>query len=106
MNEWLILLLVGFLPTEIFRWLGVFFSRGLDEKSALYQWVKTVATATLAAVVAKLLFFPSGELQNIPLYVRGLAITGGVMAFYFARRSVVVGVIFGQALLFLGSLLL
>jgi hypothetical protein len=70
MNEWLLLLLAGFLPTEIWRWAGVFFSKGIEEGSEILEWVRSVATATMAAVVGKLCFFPSGALAELPFGLR------------------------------------
>ena len=39
----IILVLVGFLPSEVWRWLGLALGRGLDEKSEIILWVKGVA---------------------------------------------------------------
>ena len=52
---YLLLLLVGFLPNEIWRWLGVIASRGLDEDSEIVVWVRARATAILAGVIARLI---------------------------------------------------
>jgi hypothetical protein len=55
LGEWgpyLVLLLAGFLPTEIWRMLGLLVSRGIDEGSEILIWVRAVATAILAAVAA------------------------------------------------------
>ena len=68
--EWgpyLILILVGFLPNEVWRVVGLLTARRLDEDSELVIWSRTVATALLAGVIAKLILFSSGELANIPL---------------------------------------
>ena len=46
-----LLIAVGFLPNEVWRWLGVVVARGIDEKSELITWVRAVATAILAGVV-------------------------------------------------------
>ena len=109
MNElwpYLLLLLVGFLPNEMWRWLGVIASRGLDEDSEIVVWVRAVATAILAGVIARLIIFAPGALASVPLGVRLLAITIGFMAFILARRSAFVGVATGEAALVLGALVL
>src|SRR6476620_10239437 len=69
-GPYLILILVGFLPNEVCRVIGLLTARGLDEDSQLVIWSRAVATALLAGVIAKLILFSSGELANIPLPVR------------------------------------
>ena len=59
---YLALILAGFLPSEVWRWLGVVFARGLDEDSEIVVWVRAVATAILAGVIAKLTIFAPGVL--------------------------------------------
>jgi hypothetical protein len=96
---YLVLVLVGFLPADIWRLLGVIVGRGLDEESELLVWVRTVATAVLAGVIAKILFFPPGSLGAIPLYVRVAAIACGFAAFLLARRSAFTGLAVGEGVL-------
>src|SRR4029079_19105123 len=55
---YLILILVGFLPSDFWRLLGIVVARGLDEESEVLIWVRAVATAVLAGVIAKIVFFP------------------------------------------------
>jgi hypothetical protein len=101
---YLILLLVGFLPNEIWRWLGVIAARGLDEDSEIVVWVRAVATAVLAGVIAKLTIFAPGALASVPLAVRLSAVAIGFLAFLLVRRSAFVGVATGEAALVLGAL--
>jgi uncharacterized membrane protein len=93
------LIICGFLPSEIWRWLAVLVGRGLDETSELLTWVRAVATATLAAVVAKLAFFPAGALATVPTGWRVAALASGVVVFFAFRRSVLLGVVVGEAIL-------
>ncbi|MGQ3674580.1 AzlD domain-containing protein [Xanthobacter sp. TB0139] len=95
----LIVVLVGFLPTEIWRSLAVMAGRRVEEGSELFHWVRAVAGALLAAVVARLLLSPAGALLAIPLLVRLGAVGGGVAVFLLARKSVLAGVLAGEALL-------
>jgi hypothetical protein len=96
---YLVLVLVGFLPSDVWRLLGVIIGRGLDEESELLVWVRAVATAVLAGVIAKILFFPPGSLAAMPLWVRLTAIALGFAAFLLVRRSVFVGIATGEAVL-------
>jgi hypothetical protein len=104
-NPYLALVLVGFLPNEVWRWLGLLFSRGLDEEAEFVVWVKAVATAILAAVVAQLIFTPPGALAAVPLAVRLGATVTGFLAFLLIRRSVFAGVLAGELALIAGALI-
>ena len=75
----------GFLPNEIWRWLGFALARGIDEGSEILVWVRAVATAVLAAVIAKLIFFAPGALATVPLTVRLVAIAAGFAGFIASR---------------------
>ena len=101
---YLALILAGFLPSEVWRWLGVIFSRGLDEGSEIVVWVRAVATAILAGVIAKLTIFAPGVLATVPTPVRLGAVVIGFLAFMLIRRSVFAGVIAGELALVLGAL--
>jgi Branched-chain amino acid transport protein (AzlD) len=92
---YLILIMVGFLPNEIWRMLGVVVSHGIDEGSELIVWVRAVATAILTGVVAKIIVFAPGALAAVPLSVRLTAAVAGMAAFFLLRRSVLAGVIVG-----------
>jgi hypothetical protein len=98
------LIVAGFLPNEVWRWLGVIFSRGLDEDSEIVLWVRAVATAILAGVIAKLTIFAPGVLATVPTPVRLAAVAIGFLAFTLIRRSVLAGVLAGEAALIVGAL--
>jgi hypothetical protein len=102
---YLLLVLVGFLPNEIWRVLGLVAARGLDEDSEIVVWVRAVATAVLAAVIAKLTIFSPGVLASVPLAVRLLAVASGLAGYFLIRRSVFAGVIMGETVLIAGALL-
>lgn len=107
-SQWsavLAMLIVGFLPTEIWRSLSVLAGRRVQEGSEIFLWVKAVASALLAAVIARLILAPTGALAEIPLLLRLACVAGGIGAFALFRRSVLAGVVTGEALL-VGSVLL
>ena len=105
LSPYLMLILVGFLPNEIWRAFGLVLARGLNEDSEIVVWSRAVATAILAAVIAKLILFPSGTLDNIPLAVRIAAAACGFVAFICIKRSVFGAVLVGEAILLLGGFL-
>ncbi len=105
LGPYLALVLVGFLPNEIWRVLGIVIARGLDEGSELLVWVRAVATAVLAGIIAQLILSPPGALATVALAVRVSAVVIGFVAFLLARRSGFIGVLAGEAALVLGALI-
>lgn len=100
---YLSLILLGYLPNEIWRVVGLVLVRGLNEDSQIVLWSRAVATAILAGVVAKLILFSSGSLAAIPLGVRICAAVIGFLVFLAARRSAFAGVLAGEAALLIGG---
>ena len=96
---YLVLVLVGVLPNEVWRMLAVVLSHGLDERSEILTWVRAVAATLLAGVVAKLLLTPGGALAAVPLVGRVGCLVVGLAGFYALRRSVIAGVLIGEAAL-------
>jgi hypothetical protein len=99
---WILLILVGVLPNEMWRMLGVVAARGIDEKSELIVWVRAVATATLTGVVSKIVVFAPGALATVPLAVRLAAVAAGLAAFFVMRQSVFAALITGVAAILAG----
>lgn len=89
----------GWLATDIWRWLGVLAGNRLDEKSEMLTWVKAVATALVAAVIAKLIVYPTGELEASPLWLRLAAVAIGALAFFAGGRNQILGIVAAIAFL-------
>jgi hypothetical protein len=102
---YLVLIVVGFLPNEIWRLLGLVLARRLNEGAEILVWVRAVATAILAGVIGKLIFFPAGALTSVPLSVRIGALALGLLAFALIGRSVFAGVLVGEAALIAGAMI-
>lgn len=100
---YLLLVLVGYLPNEVWRVFGLVLVRGLNEDSQIVMWSRAVATAILAGVVAKLVLFSTGSLATLPLGVRAGAALFGFLVFLVARRSAFAGVAAGEAALLIGG---
>lgn len=100
---YLALLMFAVLPTELWRWLAVVFARRLDESSPWLEWVRLVATALLAGVVAKLVLAAPGALASVPLAIRLAALAVAVAIVLAYRRRVMLAVIVGEAVLIGGA---
>jgi hypothetical protein len=94
----------GFLVSEMWRWLGLLVGNRLDVTGELFRWVRAVATALVACMVARMLLFPAGALADISLVVRLGAFAGGFLFYFAVLRSLIAGVAGGTALLIAAQL--
>ncbi|QRM55550.1 AzlD domain-containing protein [Sinorhizobium sp. BG8] len=79
----------GWLATDIWRWIGVLAGNRIDESSELLNWVRAVATALVAAVIAKLILYPNGVLEHSPLWLRlGSVAFGAAVFFATGKRQI------------------
>ncbi len=103
---YVMIVFAGWIATDMWRWLGVFAGGKLREDGELLIWVRSVATALVAGVIAKLILFPTGALEVTPVWLRVLAAVFGFSAFLAARQRVIVGVLAGEVVLISGWMLL
>ncbi|HXK53429.1 MAG TPA: AzlD domain-containing protein [Hyphomicrobiales bacterium] len=100
---WLAFLLVaGVLATDIWRVAGVFAALRVSEDSEVFKFVRAVATALVAALIARLVFFSPGVLAQAPVLLRAGAFAAGFIVFLGARRSIAAGILAGEAVLLAG----
>lgn len=99
----ILLVIVGFLPNEVWRMVGLWFGGGVDESSEVLVWVRAVATAILAGVIAQILVRPPGALASVPDALRYGAVVAGFAVFLLARRSIFAGVACGEIVLLAGK---
>ena len=102
---YLFILIAGWFATDIWRYAGVLIGRKLDETSAAFMLVRSIATALVAAVIARLVVFPSGALAETALLLRLGAAIVGFAAFLLAGQKMAVGIGVGLAILVTGMLL-
>ncbi|HML14564.1 MAG TPA: AzlD domain-containing protein [Xanthobacteraceae bacterium] len=102
---YVLLLLVGFLPNEIWRLIGIVLARGLDETAPVVVWVRAVATAVLGGVIARIVLVPPGALASVPMAVRLAALAAGFAGYLLVRRSPFAGILIGEAALLTGAAL-
>jgi len=98
-----VLLIAGVIPNQIWRMLGLWFGGGLDEGSELLIWVRAVATAILAGVIAQILVQPPGALASVPGFLRYGSVVAGFVAFMLAGRSIFAGVACGEIVMLAGK---
>lgn len=89
----------GFAATDFWRLLGVGMAARIDETSLVLRWVKAVATALIAGLVARLIVFPVGDLAATSPVARFGAVAVGVIVFALFRRNMLIGILAGEAAL-------
>lgn len=99
---YLFILAAGWLTTDGFRFLGVYFGGRIAEDSEALVAVRALATALVAAVIGNLVVFPSGSLAEAPLEMRLLSVAAGFVGYLLLRRSVLAGILTGEVVLLAG----
>ncbi|MEN3351184.1 MAG: hypothetical protein V7632_4819 [Bradyrhizobium sp.] len=98
-----ILFVAGVIPNQIWRMLGLWFGGGIDEGSELLVWVRAVATAILAGIIAQIVVQPPGALASVPDWLRYDAVAAGFFVFMLTKRSIFAGVIAGEIVMLAGK---
>lgn len=96
----------GWLATDLWRWLGVLAGNRLRDDSEVLNWVRAVATALVAAVIAKLILYPTGVLEHSPLWLRLGSVAVGAVAFFATGRKPPIGIATAIASLAVGLYML
>ena len=85
--------------TYVWRFAGVIAAARVGADSEILRWVRAVATALIAGLVAKLVLNPPGALADVDVMVRILAFVAGFAIFAATGRKVLLGVIGGMVLI-------
>ena len=74
-NKIIILAIVATsVATFISRFFGAITSEKVDAKSKLFDWFNLVAYSTLAALISRLIIFPSGSLSEVDYLSRSVVV--------------------------------
>lgn len=82
----LAILLAGFAVTYVWRMLGAVAVASLDPEGEILLWVRAVATALVAALVAKIVLFPEGLLAGTLAASRLGSLAMGIGVFFWRRH--------------------
>ena len=78
-NNIILVILVTSFATYLSRFLGVVSSEKISETSKIFKWFNCIAYSTLAALIARMVVFPAGVLEEADLLFRLLVIIGGII---------------------------
>ena len=98
-----LVILVTSLATYLSRFLGVASSEKIKEKSKIFKWFNCLAYSTLAALIARILIFPSGVMSEVDYLIRFIVVFVSVLIFYFTKKNLVYPTIFSAIILSLLS---
>ncbi len=105
MNGMAAALLASAAGTYLWRFLGVVAISRFDPEGPLLLWVRSVATALIAALVVRFVYDPSGMLADTAFLSRAVALAAAVAGFYVGGRRIEAGVGMAAATLMILELL-
>ena len=97
-------ILVTSLATYLSRFLGVISSEKIKENSKIFRWFNCLAYSTLAALIARIIIFPSGVLSETDYLIRFIVLIASILIFYFTKKNLVYPTVFSAIILYLLSL--
>ena len=92
-------ILVTSLATFSSRIFGVITSEKIKENSKIFRWFNCLAYSTLAALIARIIIFPSGALSEVDYFVTFFTIISSVLIFYLNKKNLVYPTIFSAIIL-------
>ncbi len=92
-------ILVTSVATYISRFLGVLTSEKINENSKIYRWFNCLAYSTLAALISRMLVFPSGDLSEASYLIRIIVILLSILIFYATKRNLVYPTVFSAIIM-------
>ena len=82
-------IIITSIATYLSRLLGVITSEKISEESKLFRWFNCLAYSTLAALIARIIVFPSGSLNETNFYLRILVVLMCIVIFFITKRNLV-----------------
>ncbi len=98
-NNIISIIIITSLATYLSRFLGVLSAEKIKETSKIFRWFNCLAYSTLAALIARLVIFPSGSLSEIDYFIRFVVVVLSVFIFYLTKKNLVYPTVFSAALL-------
>ena len=97
-NIVLVILITSF-ATFLSRFLGVLSSENIKETSKIVRWFNCLAYSTLAALIARIVIFPSGLLSEVDYFVRIIVVILSIGLFFITKKNLVYPTIFSAIIL-------
>ena len=95
----ILVILVTSFATYLSRFLGVVSSEKIKETSKIFKWFNCIAYSVLAALIARMVVFPAGELAESSIFIRLFVVILCVLMFLFAKKNLVYPTVLSAILL-------
>ena len=95
----IVVILVTSFATYLSRFLGVASSEKIKETSKIFKWFNCIAYSVLAALIARMIIFPAGELAESGILIRLFVVVASVVMFLFAKKNLVYPTVLSAILL-------
>ena len=83
----IVVILVTSFATYLSRFLGVVSSEKIKDTSKIFKWFNCIAYSVLAALIARMVVFPAGELAEAGILIRLFVVVASVVMFLFTKRN-------------------
>ena len=95
----IMVILVTSFATYLSRFLGVVSSEKIKETSKIFNWFNCIAYSVLAALIARMVIFPAGELAESGIVIRLFVVAASVVMFLFTKKNLVYPTVLSAILL-------
>ena len=95
----ILVILVTSFATYLSRFLGVVSSEKIDATSKIFRWFNCIAYSILAALIARIVIFPAGVLEEAELWVRLIVIIISIIVFFITKKNLVYPTVLSAILL-------
>ena len=103
MNSIIVIIIVTSLATYLSRFLGVVSAEKIKETSKMFRWFNCLAYSTLAALIARIIIFPSGALSETDYIIRFIIVISSIVVFFLTKKNLVYPTLFSGIMLSLFS---
>jgi branched-subunit amino acid transport protein len=95
----ILVILVTSFATYLSRFLGVVSSEKINVTSKIFRWFNCIAYSILAALIARIVIFPAGVLEEAELWVRLIVIIISIIVFFITKKNLVYPTVLSAILL-------
>jgi len=95
----ILVILVTSFATYLSRFLGVVSLEKIEETSKIFRWFNCIAYSILAALIARIVIFPAGVLEEADLWIRLIVIIISIIIFIISKRNLVYPTVLSAILL-------
>ena len=71
----------------------------IKETSKMFRWFNCLAYSTLAALIARIVIFPSGSLNEIEYSIRFIVVVLSIAIFFITKKNLVYPTLFSAIIL-------